>query len=196
MRKTIWVILLIILVIGALALLLSTKAGNNYSFPSKASISSTPTTMLYTNTVAGFELTYPSDWRERQYEAGTGVGFRPADKPNDPQYEYISISISPKPANIASLPFDQYVKVAATNEIQNYQKLASIKPFTTNDGQTGYITTWMVQPLSGGKPQESLPIAYLPSLNTKETIAVYLSDKQYMDIFTAMLKTFQYIDKK
>jgi hypothetical protein len=50
--------------------------------------------------------------------------------------------------------------------------------------------------LGGGQPEESMPIAYLPARNSKETIAAYLSDKKYMDVFTTMLSTFQYNDTK
>ncbi len=191
MKKSIWIVLLIMLVLGACALLLQTKAANTYSFSSLSSSSKPKQSMqLYTNAENEFQISYPSDWMYRSYEGG--VGFQPKEKPTGSQYEYISISISPKPGSMASLPFAQYVKVAAQNEIQNYQKLASLQSFSTADGQKGYLTTWMVQPLGGGKPTESLPIAYLPARNSKNTIEVFLNDKKYMDVFTNMLSTFQY----
>lgn len=197
MKKIILFSIIVCISIAAV-FLLETTAENEYLLKKSGGIAPTTASaqiLTYSNTAYKFSLSYPASWTYRNYEGGGGVGFRPKDTPNEPQYEYISISVSPKPGNIASLPFDQYVKVAAINEIQNYQKLASIEPFLTADGQTGYITTWMVQPLGGGAPKESTPIAYLPSDDPQKTIEAYLSDKKYISVFTDMLKTFQYAQK-
>lgn len=195
MKHTRWVLLILLFVVIAASalLLLQTKADNRYIlFPQKTATTPSPLPMhVYVDNVYGFSISYPNDWTYRAYEAGSGVGFRPKNKPNDPQYEYISMSVSPKMGNLVDLPFEEYVKVAAINEIQNYKSLASIKEFKTNDGQVGYITTWMVQPLTGGGLTQSSPIAYLPSLQKDKTIEAFLSDTQYMAIFTTMLSTFQ-----
>lgn len=189
-NRAFWVLLLIVLATGAM-LLFNTKAKNSYTI---LSISPTPTQKLYKNTQNGFQISYPSDWTYREADMKDGVAFRPVSKPNDYQYEYITISIFPKPLNIAALPFSEYVKVAAVSEIQNYQKLASIKSFVTADGKKGYVTTWMVQPLGGGKPTESLPIAYLPASEKQNSIEIFLNNKEYIALYTKMLATFAYTD--
>lgn len=194
MKQTrfVWTIFLAVVIIAA-GLLLHTQAKNSYLLPSSTvSSSPTPTVKLYTNTTQGFQISYPSDWIYREYEGGTGVGFRPVAKPNDPQYEYITISVMPKPANIANLPFDQYVKVAGTNEIQNYLSLSTIHPVKTATGVEGFTTTWMVQPLGGGKPTASLPITYFPAKDTKQSIELFLQNKEYLSQYTSMVPTFRY----
>ncbi|MBP9719123.1 MAG: hypothetical protein KBD46_01535 [Candidatus Levybacteria bacterium] len=199
-NKGIFISLFLVFFIVALFLLLQTKAKNDYSL--SASPTKSPEQEIYTNKQNGFRIMYPSNWTYREYEGG--VGFRPLDKPDDPQYEYITLSVSPKPTNIATLPFSEYVKVAAANEIQNYQTLSSINPFTTTDGIKGYTTTWMVQPLGppvspsqgGGKPTESLPISYLPALQSQNSIEVFLNNQEYRDVYTQMLTTFAYTKNK
>jgi inhibitor of cysteine peptidase len=50
----------------------------------------------------------------------------------------------PAGTNFAALPFDKYVKIAASDEIQNFTKLLGLKPFVSEYGIKGYETYWRV----------------------------------------------------
>lgn len=158
-----------------------------------------PQFKTYTNTKFGFSIQYPQTLEVREYpDTNDGAGFRPAGTSEDPVNEVIEIRVLEKNADMANDPPEDYAKVAATIQIQNYQKLNSIEPVTTNSGLTGYKTTWMVTPTAvlgateSGQPTVSLPITYfdLPKAQTPSTVQVTLGDKNYDSDYEAMIKTF------
>ena len=159
-----------------------------------------PVTMkTYVNSTYGYKIGYPDTLAVREFpDTKTGAGFRPANMPEDPQYEVITINVLEKNADLVNDPLAEYAKVAASIQIQNYQKLNSINPVTTDSGVTGYQTTWMVTPLAilgatqSGQPTVSLPITYFdaPKAPMPSTVQVTLSDENYMNTYETMIKTF------
>lgn len=153
---------------------------------------------LYVNEVYNYSIRYPSDWIVREFpDSKTGASFRPSNKPNDYQYEYISINKSGRIMSdeLPNPTFEEYVKIAG-KEIQNYNSLSTIKKVVTLSGIVGYTTTWKVSPLSSmgrssGKEGESLPRTYfeIPS-NSSATIQVEITNDEYKDIYEKMLSTF------
>ncbi|MCL4416583.1 MAG: hypothetical protein M1365_07810, partial [Actinobacteria bacterium] len=95
--------------------------------------------------------------------------------------------------NYVNDPFEDYVKIAASKEIQGYDKLASIKKVETTEGVIGYETTWMVQSFrGGGGPSESLPITYFQLPNSSFLVRFSLSKKEDLDIYEKMLTTLSF----
>lgn len=155
--------------------------------------------LTYTNAKHSFAADYPNTWRVREFpDTANGAGFSPLTKPNEPASESISVSAVRQIAGDTPLSFDEYAKVAATHEIQNYTKLATIKKIVTNDGVTGYETTWMVQPLmgQGGAASESLPITYFNLPGTvPATVQYVLNTKDDLAVYEAMLVRFRLLAK-
>lgn len=171
-----------------------TKAGN----PEKAIGTDTDEWKLYINEVYNYSIRYPSDWTVREFpDSKTGASFRPNNKPNDYQYEYISINKSGRIMSdeLPNPTFEEYVKIAG-KEIQNYNSLSTIKKIETQSGIVGYTTTWKVSPLSSmgrssAKEGESLPRTYfeIPGDNTA-TIQVEITNDEYRAIYDQMISTF------
>lgn len=148
----------------------------------------------YTSSNMGFSIQYPSDWSYRELE--TGVSFYETIGGENIGEEPISVQVLNKSANGANLPFKDYVKTAAMNEIQNYVSLSSINPIKTSTGVSGYSTTWNVRSIGGNTElSESLPISYfeIPGDNTA-TIQVTLDNDKYIDIYERMISTLEYFD--
>jgi inhibitor of cysteine peptidase len=67
------------------------------------------------------------------------------------------------------MPFDQYVRIAAAAEIQNFDKLTSLESFTSEYGIKGYKTYWEVvrhEDTDSGEVNSAAtagPIYYFPS---------------------------------
>lgn len=151
----------------------------------------------YTNTQHNYSIEYPADWTVRKIipDTETGAAFQPANKPKDYQYEYITIEFGRKITSDAkNIPFEEYVKTAASNEIQGYGDLLSIEKVTTSSNITGYKTTWSVSPPpgAGGGTSPSLPITYFPAPGDGVgIIRVSLSSDSAMDTYNKMLLTFK-----
>ncbi|MCL4367323.1 hypothetical protein M1563_04115 [Patescibacteria group bacterium] len=152
----------------------------------------------YTNTKYNYSIDYPSNWKVREYpDTQEGATFSPPDKSGlSDETESINITASQKPGNLINDSFTNYVQVAASQEVQNYEKLATIKEIINNDGVKGYETTWMVQPLSiDGQPpsegqSESLPITYFELPDSKNLVLrVVLNQKEDLATYEQMLKT-------
>jgi len=167
----------------------------NLPASTKPSIAPTPipsptaTWKTYSNTKYNYLIDYPGNWSFREFpDTKDGAAFNPINKPGYPdQSESITISAGQKPGNYLNTPFEDYVKIAASQEIQNYNKLASIKKVTTAAGIVGYETTWMVQSI------ESLPISYfeLPG-NNNLLVRVSLNKKEDLDVYEKMLVTIKF----
>lgn len=144
----------------------------------------------YTNTQYNFSIEYPDNWSLREFE--DGAAFNPISKPGYPDAsDSIFISVGPKIGNYTTDSLENYAKIAASVEIQNYNKLASINPVTTTNGVVGYETTWMIQPITGGGTvSESLPITYfeMPG-NQSQLIRIYLERAEDLETYQKMIKT-------
>jgi hypothetical protein len=152
----------------------------------------------YTNTKYNYTINYPGDWSVREYsDSKEGAAFNPLNQPGYPDTsDAISISAGPKISNYQDYSLEQYAKIAATAEIQNYNSLASFKKVTTADGAVGYKTTWMVQSISVmGRPpadgeSESLPITYFEIPGNKTSLVrVTLNRKEDLAAYEKMLLT-------
>lgn len=158
-------------------------------------------TLTYTNSKYGFSIHYPGTLVVREFpDTKDGAGFRPLDKADDPANEVITISVLDKNADLMTDSLEDYAKVAASVQIQNYLKLNSISPVKTNSGLTGYTTTWDVAPITilGASPSAqtsvSLPITYfdLGEASLSATVQISLGDEYYKDIYNQMIKTYSY----
>lgn len=172
-----WKILLIfplILVLFAVAYYLGTKNNSNIGaptpitqttvLPSPTTQATTPTISVkkYTNTKYGYTFDYPSDWEV----LGTAIDANIGLAPKGIKDAAIGFDVSNMVFDDRGvIPFSEYAKVAAKNEIQNYNKLSTINTITTNSGLVGYETTWMVAPppgASSGSSSESRPMTFFP----------------------------------
>jgi len=150
----------------------------------------------YINKKYGYSINYPSNWTVREYSnSSAGATFRPLSKPNDPQYEYITIERRIKIlSDEKDVPFDEYVKIAAKGEIQNYIDIKTMKKVVSDSGVMGYETTWKVMSIGGRQSGESSPITYFPVLpDSKATIQITLEEVAYQDIYDKMLSSFNYL---
>lgn len=99
-----------------------------------------PGARKYDNKTFGFSVNIPSDYKIKEYtlvEQQTGLELRR-------ETGIIDIRVNGAGTMYADMPFDEYVKIAAMAEIQNYEKLVSIEAFTSNRGVKGYKTYWEV----------------------------------------------------
>jgi len=141
----------------------------------------------YKNAKYNFSINYPANWEAREYpDSKNGAAFRPIGLGDD--REPISISVNNKTGNYIELPIEEYAKKGASVEIQNYNKLSSMKKIMTTEGKTGYMTTWMVQPIVGQPTEEdwkeSTPITYfeVPGKHTV-VLRVSLDDEKYSALY-------------
>lgn len=188
---------LIILVVGSTMFYFLGNTQNTGTVNSTPTPTKTATWKTYTNTKFNYTVDYPSDWTLREYsDSQEGAAFNPLNKPGYPDAsDAISISTGQKVGNYED-PLEEYAKVAATAEIQNYNSLASFKRVTTVNGIVGYETTWMVQPISVmGQPatqgkSESLPITYFEIPGNKTSLVrVSLNRKEDLETYEKMLLT-------
>ncbi|HSX40976.1 MAG TPA: hypothetical protein VLF68_05195 [Candidatus Saccharimonadales bacterium] len=196
------VAILLVAGIGLFAVFSAGRSGNSSTVSApQTTISANPSaaTKTYTNKKFGFSISYPDTLTAKEYpDTQNGAGFYPAGKENDPASLVANITVNPKIPSMAAVPFDQYVKTAATQEIQGYQKLNSIQSVKTASGITGYETTWIVAPppvlgtsSAVRAPSVSLPITYFPLVSDPtQTVQVSLSDTNFLHDYNAMLTTF------
>lgn len=169
----------------------------NIFSPSPSTVSSpTATWKTYINTKYNYSIKYPDNWTFREFpDTQTGAGFRLANEPNDLNHEYISIDISNRSSDLQALPFEEYVKMGAIEEIQNFMSLASIEKIVTEAGLVGYKTTWNVQMMGevSGKTSISSPITYFDTKNAIGDTIQVKGNINYLDIYNQMLLTFKFI---
>lgn len=151
---------------------------------------------VYTNTKYKFSIQYPNDWQMTELQDGSGASFSP--KANAGAAESIIVEESGRAINSCTTPFDEYVKIAATENIQNYEALNSIETIATDGGANGYKTTWKVTSLAG-KKFVSTPISYFLDEKSKcsnseglVTVTLDTADgvTNYSEIYNEMLQTF------
>ncbi len=117
----------------------------------------------YTNTKHQYSIDYPTSWNKTESPSGDGVSFNPQNSvKTEGMTDEITVYVGQKTMTENELTFEEYVKVAAIQEIQNYNKLASVEPIALSNGSVGYKTTWMVQSIvnNGSGESESAPITY------------------------------------
>lgn len=156
--------------------------------------------LTYTNTKYGYSVQYPGSWETQVFpDTQTGANFFLKDSGGNFQSIIATIAIQGKPANAYDVPFAQYVKTAASQEIQGYGKLDSIKEVKTASGLVGYQTRWVVQSPPMLSPEGKLakittatsqPITYfeIPGDN-KNTLQVTLDDNEEEGAYNNMLRT-------
>lgn len=145
----------------------------------------------YKNSKYGYAVDYPANWNLKEFpDTKTGAGFQPPDNQNG----VITIDVLGMVLDDRGIiPFAEYVKTAARNEIQNYKSLASIKEVVTNSGLKGYETTWNVAGLTGGT-YVSPPRTYfpLPQKYGTKTLQMTLDYSNYADVYHQMLTSVKY----
>jgi len=196
--------IVIVLIFGSIAVYLFSKDSTPGSQDLQVTNETTPSQapdanwQTYTNTTYHYSIQYPNDWSVREFpDSQSGAAFNPIDNPGYPdKSDSILISVGQTSISYFNISFEEYVKTAATEEIQNYNKLASLNKITTIDGVVGYETTWMVQPISvmgrssDSKESESLPITYFEVPGSKTLLLrVTLDREEDLGIYEEMLKT-------
>ena len=162
------------------------------------SASSSPTAgwETYTNTKYNYSIQYPSDWTYREFpDTQSGAAFRLVGDPNNLNHEHVTIDFNSRAGDLVGIPFEEYVKKGAIDEIQNYVSLASIEKVVTETSLVGYKTTWNIQVMGEtlGKTSVSAPITYFDTKDgVGDTIQVSESDNSYSDIYNQMLSTFKF----
>jgi hypothetical protein len=150
----------------------------------------------YRNTEYSFEVEYPANWTFRVYNSG--VAFRPNEKPNDIDYEFINVSFVARGEDYCKIPFEDYVKKAGIYEIQNFESLNEFKELKTVDGLKIYQARWNFLSVGdNGNTKISLPITYfgIDNKNLCGGVEAFLNNEEYLDIYNKMILTFKFITK-
>ena len=147
----------------------------------------------YVNTKYNYSVEYPSDWTFREFpDTQMGAGFRLVSDQNDLNHEHINIDFGRRAQDLQSLPFEEYVKRGAIEEIQNFMTLASINKVVTNSGLVGYKTTWNIQSSTNNKTYVSEPITYFDTGDVNGDTIQISTDKSYLDVYNKMISTFRF----
>ena len=208
--RNIVIAVVVLLVLGGALFFISRPKNSNMGvvIPSSSKVtessssSQTADMKIYINTKYGFSIMYPNSWTYVEFpDTKDGANFFPVGQEGNYDKQIASISVMGKVLSGAPTSFDDYVKKAASIEIQGFQKQNSSKKITTQSGIVGYETTWMVAPPAmlgdtAAKPANTVsePITYfpMPKGDTKSTIQVNLQDKNYLSDYEKMLTTFAY----
>src|SRR5260221_1405311 len=199
-------IILVVILLGATGLLayqnmqlqkqITKSQVNTYNSPVPSGTDETANWKTYTNTKHGYSIKYPNDWSFREFSSTKdGAGFYNTASGDVIGNEPITINFNQRPSNDQSVPFSDYVKIAAIKEIQGFESLVLINLVTTNSGIVGYKTTWNYKTLAG-EAKISLPITYFDTkLPTGETVQINLGDKNDEQIYNKILSTFKFTDQ-
>ncbi len=162
-----------------------------------------PAQQTYVNAKFGYSIDYPSGWIFREFpDTQTGVGFRPPNSPAEIASECMTVDARGTAGNEENLPFAEYVKKAAVVEIQNYEKLDSLRSVTTTAGLVGYETTWIYRAFDG-QEKISLPITYFESAKTiptesgqmkYKTIQIVLNNEACEEVYNQMIPTVKLLE--
>lgn len=139
-----------------------------------------------------YSVKYPLDWTAQESSGGSLLL-----KPATASTAMITINQVTRSNDLQGKPFEDYVKVAAANEIQNYQSIATNTQVKGAGQAVGYETTWNYTTLQGQK-KVSLPITYFLALgnDTSATDQIMLNDASYTDIYTALIGTYRYANEQ
>lgn len=124
----------------------------------------------YKNGDFGFAVDYPNEYKAREAKwIKESMGLELQKKGGT-----ITLQAMGAGTMYENMPFDQYVKIAASVEIQNYEKLISIESIVSDYGVKGYKTYWMVvdhedtDKGSFDATREAGPIYYFPPLTARK----------------------------
>ena len=95
---------------------------------------------VYNNRDFGFAVNYPTGFQAKTIKwvkEETGLELKKAG-------QTITVQAMPTGTNYAKLSFDQYARIAASVDIQNFTRLTLIEPFTSAYNIKGYKTYWEV----------------------------------------------------
>ena len=193
------IIVLIVLIVGI---------GGVYYFrsisqPSQTTQPSATTTALSTIPYKSPKFKYQIEYSKifsfsENSETGDVLLF-PSNKPAVNGNEAILITVHHKSGDeeTSERPLAEYAKTAAMEEIQNYNELNSIETVTTENGETGYKTTWNRSgPFANGvelntKHEPSDPITYFGfPKDPYYTAQFYLYDKTYLTEYNQIIDSF------
>ncbi len=169
--------------------------------PKTISVSGSVRSSDYINTKYNFSVVIPNGWKVREFpDTKDGAGLKAPDSENEDIV--IAVRQMAPTEDLTYLPFREYVKVAASKEIQNHNSLATIEEIVTRSGIVGFKTTWNVQSMmnlqtgEGGKPGISLPITYfpLPEKYGNYTLQISLGSDKYLDVYKDLLISLKYKD--
>jgi hypothetical protein len=122
---------------------------------------STQTEKIYSNNFVGFRVTYPTKYNIKEYKFES----HQLSAELKSKEGIIEIRAGGAGTMYNNLPFDQYVKIAAIDQIQNYNKLISIKPFISDSNIKGYETYWEVIQTIPPEEQEKSKELYSPYIS-------------------------------
>jgi len=153
----------------------------------------------YTSTKYGFAVDYPASWTVKESTQTDVATLTPPGAENP----VIKIDVSNMVLDDRGpIPFEEYVKTAAKNEIQGYNSLVSISEVTTKSGIKGFKTTWKVSPPPGaaGGSSVSNPMTYFPlserygsGMQQKRLeLSLESDDGTYTDNYDTILGTLRY----
>ena len=91
---------------------------------------------VYRNADFNFSITYPSAYQAREI-GSTGMILHG-------KHGAITVQAMPAGTMYEKMPFDRYARIAASVEIQNFEKLVSFESFVSDYGIRGYKTYWEV----------------------------------------------------
>lgn len=153
----------------------------------------------YTNTKYGFAITYPASWTVKESTQTDVATLTPPGAENPVAKIDVSYMVFD---DRGVIPFEEYVKTAAKNEIQGYNSLVSISEVTTKSGLKGFTTTWKVSPPpgAGGGQSVSYPMTYFPlpqkygtgKLQKRLEIELESENSTYVSAYDTILSTLRY----
>jgi len=94
----------------------------------------------YKNKEFGFSVAYPANYQSQELKwVKESMGVDLSGKNG-----VIRVQAMPAGTDYADMPFDEYARIAALSEIQNYEKLLTIEAFVSSSDVVGYKTYWQV----------------------------------------------------
>lgn len=142
---------------------------------------------VYANAAKGFSLRYPPTLAPREFpDTKDGAGFGAADLARTPENDAIVVGVYARAGAQAALPFEEYVKIGAIQEIEGYQKLEASQAVVTDQGVTCYVTAW--SGISHGQPFQSPPLAICP-FDAASTLQLSMEKVGFQDTLLAMTRS-------
>lgn len=147
---------------------------------------------IYKNEEYKFEIKYPVDWSKREYISGVAFFPKTDEVKNTTGNGSINIGFYKRGASYCNIAFEDYVKIAAPSEIQNFESLNSSEGGISYGGIELYKTMWNYSDMKGNK-KVSLPITYFKTDDKLcGTIEAFLNDSGYSEVYEKMIYTFNF----
>ncbi len=195
------IFLIVVAVIGAGFFLYKSNYLKVESIPKeKQDTSPSPSSLIvYKNSIHGFQFEYSPIFAFEKSSDGLNAYLIPsgAEEPSNEKAILITVRHKTGDEESSKTPLTEYAKIAATQEIQNYNSLSSIETITTKSGEVGYKTTWNRSgPVMNGvvlnsTDEPSDPITYfsLPK-EPYYTVQFYLEDSKYLEEYNQIIATY------